>query len=234
MNTARMATDQSIDEPWRRLPWIVPLSVMLWVALLCGFSGLLGRSAGPPEPQFVRAQIFEMPVGGLHENDTHSAVAALPPPTKPITPRIPSPKPVPKVVPKEQPEQPAPTPMPETDTGSSSEATNSSSSVAGNAGSPSVANIRGESNHEGAQAMYAPLPKIPDDLREDVFQAEAVAQFTVANDGTMTVTLIKATANPRLNQIVLNTLKRWRFVPASRSGVAIDSVFEVRIPITVE
>lgn len=86
----------------------------------------------------------------------------------------------------------------------------------------------------GARALYAPLPIIPDDLRETDFRAVAVAKFKVLADGTATVVLIKATPSPRLNEVVLTALRRWRFFPAMRDGNAVDSEFEVRIPISVQ
>jgi protein TonB len=86
----------------------------------------------------------------------------------------------------------------------------------------------------GARAIYAPTPTIPDDLREDVMQTEAVAHFTVSFDGASEVTLAKPTSNPRLNQVLLDTLKQWKFFPAMKNGVALASSFDVRIPISVK
>ena len=86
----------------------------------------------------------------------------------------------------------------------------------------------------GARAIYAPTPTIPDDLREDVMQTEAIAHFTVSFDGASEVTLAKPTSNPRLNQVLLDTLKQWKFFPAMKNGVALASSFDVRIPISVK
>ena len=58
--------------------------------------------------------------------------------------------------------------------------------------------------------------------------------FKVAPDGTVEVTLAQPTPNPRLNQILLNVLKEWRFFPAMKDGIAINSEFDVRIPISVQ
>jgi len=82
--------------------------------------------------------------------------------------------------------------------------------------------------------MYAPKPVIPDSLREEAFQTVAVARFKVTYDGQVQVTLITPTENPQLNELLLETLKGWRFFPAMKSGVAIDSQFDLRIPISVE
>ena len=86
----------------------------------------------------------------------------------------------------------------------------------------------------GAHALYAPTPTIPDEMRENAFSAVAVAHFKVAPDGTVEVTLAQPTPNPRLNQILLATLKEWKFFPAMKDGIAIASEFDVRIPITVQ
>jgi periplasmic protein TonB len=233
-------TPALIDDPWRRLPWLAPLSIVVWLALLCGFSLLLRRAATTPELQPISAQIVEVPVGGLQENTP--AVSAAPPPQEEPAPReIVLPKPVKKLSPREKnekkekpPPQAAAEPnaqssaQPQTATAPSPNAGTGSSLPGANPG------LRGGTDHEGARAIYAPVPKIPDDLREEVFQAEAIARFNVSYDGAVTVSLVKSTSNPRLNQIVLDTLKQWRFTPAVRAGVSIDSVFEIRIPITVE
>jgi periplasmic protein TonB len=104
--------------------------------------------------------------------------------------------------------------------------------VPGAAGSGGGAGLGSDSS--GARAMYAPKPTVPDDLRENAFSAIAVARFRVSADGDVKVDLVKPTPNPRLNQILIETLKQWRFFPAMKGGVAINSEFEVRIPIAVQ
>jgi protein TonB len=75
---------------------------------------------------------------------------------------------------------------------------------------------------------------IPDELREEAIQTEAVARFNVSFDGISEVTLEKPTSSPRLNEVLLETLKQWKFFPAIKNGIAIPSSFEVRIPISVQ
>ncbi len=104
--------------------------------------------------------------------------------------------------------------------------------IGGGTGSGSGVGIGSDS--AGARAMFAPTPTIPDDLREGAFSTMAVAHFRVSPEGNVEVTLIKPTPNPRLNQILLDTLKQWKFFPAMKNGIAIASEFEVRIPIAVQ
>jgi periplasmic protein TonB len=232
-----------LDEPGRRFVWVAPLSITIWAALLLLFSLLLEQTAPPlPELKPVEAQIVELPptVAGLQ--------GAPAPPVAPLTPKprvevkrkivrlfrphkartIPELAPSPLGVRKAPAEsEPAPSAPPSKAT--TGEATNGPPNESGSGGS----SARGSDNL-GARAIYAPVPEIPDDLREEIFAAVAVAHFEVTYDGTVKVSLIKPTSNPRLNEIILETLKQWRFFPAMKAGVAIDSAFDVRIPISVQ
>jgi protein TonB len=233
-----------LDEPARRLLWIIPLSIAVWAALLSVFSLFLTRTTVPHEDLApIEARLVEIPhdVAGLQGNG-----GAI----NPAAPAIPHPKPAPIVKPHPvvHVKKVAPLPpvirspygteksttapgveeKPGAAAGSAPESGESSSGTGegsgGGIGSDTV----------GAHAIYAPTPVIPDDLREDVMQTEAVARFNVSFDGTSVVTLEKPTSSPRLNQVLLDTLKQWKFFPAVKNGVAIVSSFEVRIPISVQ
>jgi periplasmic protein TonB len=90
------------------------------------------------------------------------------------------------------------------------------------------------SGGNGPEPIYAPAPTIPDDMRDEVLEAVAVARFQVSSNGTFVVSLTKPTDFSRLNDSILETLRTWRFHPASRNGVAIDSDAQVRLLITVQ
>jgi periplasmic protein TonB len=77
------------------------------------------------------------------------------------------------------------------------------------------------------------VPRIPDDLRQDIFETFALARFHITPDGRTEVTLTTPTSNTRLNQVLLAALKQWHFFPALKKGKTIASEFEVRIPIMV-
>jgi periplasmic protein TonB len=85
-----------------------------------------------------------------------------------------------------------------------------------------------------ARLLSQPLPVLPDDLREVAYQAVAVARFVVHGDGSFDVELVKPTQNPRLNQILLETLRKWRFFPAMENGRPIESHQDVRIHFNVD
>ncbi len=232
-----------LDEPGRRLLWIVPLSIAVWILLLSVFSLILSRPAVPHEELTpIEARLVEIPkeVGGLQGNGggvLHPA-AAIPHPkaapvvkphvkkVAPLAPVIRSPNGIEKNTAAPSVEE-----KPGAGAGSTSESSESDSSDTGEGGGGGGGI---GTDTVGARAIYAPTPVIPDDLREDVIQTEAVAHFNVSFDGVSEVTLTKPTSNPRLNQVLLDTLKQWKFFPAVKNGVAIPSSFEVRIPISVQ
>ena len=77
------------------------------------------------------------------------------------------------------------------------------------------------------------MPQIPDALRRHRIDAVAVVRFSVAPDGSTTVELREATDDPRLNQVLLEGFKRWRFFPALAHDRPVASILELRVPIEV-
>ena len=86
----------------------------------------------------------------------------------------------------------------------------------------------------GARAIVRPIPQIPDDLREEAFNAVAVVRFHIAADGTAAFELAKPTPNPTLNRLLLEKLREWRFFPAMREGKPVASNQDVRITFEVK
>ncbi|CAE6721670.1 hypothetical protein R20943_01577 [Paraburkholderia aspalathi] len=84
-----------------------------------------------------------------------------------------------------------------------------------------------------AHAIAQPLPELPDDLRDQAYQTVATARFAIHVDGSVDVELIKPTSNPRLNQILLETLRKWRFFPAMQAGHPIESRQDIRVHFNV-
>ncbi len=245
MNGAVQTASPFLDEPWRRLAWITPLSIAIWAGVLLGFAMVLKQTAPPlPELKPIEARIVELPppVGGLQ-----GGPAAAP---HPVAPAPPKPKPHVevrrKVIPlahphKERiiPEAPPSFAGTRKEAPAESSASTKSATTAGSTESSGAPQEKGGgsglgSDSLGARAIYSPVPKIPDDLREVAFEAVAVAHFEVSYDGSVKVMLSKPTSDPRLNQILLSTLEQWRFFPAMKGGVAIDSAFDVRIPVSVQ
>jgi protein TonB len=88
--------------------------------------------------------------------------------------------------------------------------------------------------NSGAMAIIRPMPQIPDDLREEAFSSIALARFHVAADGSAEVELARPTPNPRLNRILLDSLKKWRFMPAIRDGKPVATTEEIVVKMEVK
>ncbi len=240
IGVANSSRAPALDDPRGRMLWIVPLAIALWLVILAGFARVLEQSIPPaPEPTAVEARIVELPPQAS-AGPAASAPAATPPRALQRPAPIAHPRPVPRRRPVVRPAPPSPSgtarpvahPQPapaaaSAPSGSAKTSPKPNANASGNGG----AGIGGDA--AGARAIYAPVPTIPDDLRQDAINAIAVAHFIVKADGSDEVVLSQPTANPELNQVLINTLKEWRFFPAIKSGVAIDSEFDVRIPITV-
>lgn len=91
-----------------------------------------------------------------------------------------------------------------------------------------------KSDNHGAVVIYQSMPKIPDDLRREAFNTYAMARFNIAADGSATVELLTPSQNPRLNHLLLEALKTWRFTPATDNGRAVASTFDIRVRFAVE
>jgi periplasmic protein TonB len=256
--TAHLPRLPDFDDPWRRLPWVTLVAVTIWIALLAAFAFLLQRTGPQPsELKPLEAQIIELPpeVGGLaggggggasHAAGTRAPNAAATPAKPKVAPPVPPVVHRKKLAPPPLPVSPngtattsaaAPAPAPGgAASGAGSEGSSEAGGSAGTGGGSGSGTGSGGlgSDNLGAHAIYAPVPEIPDDLRENAIQTVAVAHFRVTYDGAVTVSLATKTENPRLNQILLDTLKEWRFFPAMKNGVAIDSEFDLKIPITVQ
>jgi protein TonB len=225
-HAVRFADPLPLDEPWR-LAWIAPLAVFFWMGLLLIFALMLKETAAPPpENNPIEARIIEIPpTAGLQSSPPRAPVA----PSKPVPKR--SVPPHPHV---SRPRPIAPVAPPSITGTAKSEASPASTPASNDTGAEQNEANLGGTDSTGARAIYAPVPEIPDELRENALNAVAVAHFKIDPEGKVEVSLVQPTENPRLNELLLDTLKQWRFAPAIKGGVAMQSEFDIRIPITVQ
>jgi periplasmic protein TonB len=201
------------DRPWERLRWILPSVILAWAIFLWALGFLLERRT-LPAPQPIDATLIELPA----EPPPAEARRVEPPPRAPQPreplksaepERLPEPAPEPALVPQASAAPPAP--------------------AAPVARPPAPV----DSGRAAARVLYQPLPVIPDDLRDQAIEMEALARFDIKADGTATVVLVQPTPIPALNRIVLGTLATWRFFPALEGGRPVASTQEVRIKLQV-
>ena len=159
-----------------------------------------------------------------------AGLVELPPSPQPQTPRpraesqpLPQPKPI-KTVP---PRQPVAAPHPP------QAVTEPPPSVAPSP--PPVAQDDSLSGGTGAaRAIVQPAPVIPPELRRHAVDLVAIVRFAIAADGGATAQLEEATPDPRLNQVLLDTFRRWRFFPATEHGKPVASTLTLRVPVRIE
>jgi protein TonB len=247
-----MKTLRSMDSPWRRLPWTLPTALLLWAIALWGLAYFMGKpTSRQVEPPPIDAQLIEQPVSPATQSIQPKPPAA-----------VHQPKTLPTVRPQKTPVMPQASPRTEQNpithkTEAISNAPAASAPVGASAapgegragaavitspnGSAQIGSYGGKgSSHgnmnanSGARAIFRPMPQIPDDLREGAFNSAALARFHIAIDGSVTVELAKPTPNPRLNRVLLNTLNKWRFIPAIKNGKVEASTEEIVIKIEVK
>ncbi|HEY9156836.1 hypothetical protein [Candidatus Binatus sp.] len=218
-----------LQSPWRRFGVSIVASVLSCALMLAGFAEILISQRPTPAPRRVaiEATLVEpakpIPVAPIL-HPAHRKTLAL---IKPRKETAPAPA-------HEAPQNREPAALPASTSGGivTGRATVPSESEASGAGRGTLEG--GASESIGAHALYAPTPQIPDDLRENVFSALAIAHFAVDRDGQVQVTLVQPTSSPRLNQVILASLRTWKFFPATRDGIAVASEFDLRIPIAVQ
>jgi protein TonB len=203
------------DNPWRRLRWTAPASVVAWALILGTFIWLINEPVVRPEaPEVIDAELIEEP-----------------PPAAKAEPEPPKPAPMKPSQPQLQPRTTTTPPAVETPVDSTPPTP--AAPTASIPPTPPKENtaVATDSN---ARAIYRPTPTIPDDLRDEAFSAAALARFDVAADGSVTVVLVKPMQNPRLNRLLLESLKTWRFFPQLKDGKPVPSSQEIVVHFEVK
>lgn len=214
-----------LDGPRFRSSVAILIAFAAWMILLAQVVSRLSLPLADtplPEQPTIEMRLVEIaPPPAVKQALAHNEPAAAPVHPRPnpapvhtIQPRLPpSPAIENPVVKAENPSAPAPNTGPEPTPSESEKPAAPSSST--------------------ARVINQPMPALPDDLREDAYQAVAIARFNVHADGTVDVELSKPTPNPRLNALLLDALRKWRFFPAMRDGRAVESHQDLRVHFNV-
>ena len=226
------------DSPQIRIALAVLVALVVWIGFLFQLGSWLGTSPSvrvpdkPLEMRVVELDPPKAPVANPSPAPIAPAKPRQPADSRPhvsaqarTTPPVPS-KPDMRSAQSVPPAQSAPTvqepkPAAEPPAGPSSEERANATPSATSSGDAT------------ARAIAQPLPELPDDLRDQAYQTVATARFAIHVDGSVDVELIKPTANPRLNQILLETLRKWRFFPAMQAGHPVESRQDIRVHFNV-
>ncbi|HYS67633.1 MAG TPA: energy transducer TonB [Paraburkholderia sp.] len=228
------------DAPKVRIALAIVLAFLLWFVFLLKLGEWLGTPSAAPiadRPLEMRVVELETSVAApvAKTARTAPAPAASPRPPKPAEPPRRSLQqhaaPAIKSNPATQsiaPLQPAPT---TSESKPVAEATShaATSSDEKQSATPSATS----SGDTAARSISQPLPELPGDLREQAYQTIATARFVIHVDGSVDVELIKPTPNPRLNQILLQALRKWRYSPAIQGGHPVETRQDVRVHFNV-
>ena len=231
---AELAFGAGQENSWGRLGWIVPTVLLGWLALLWILGLLLVRQPAPALPKPIDAMLIDLPEEhappAVENTERLSSSVVAAPPVRP--------KPIEKAAPPK--EEPARTPEVNDSPSPPQPISTPTAAIAAPAPRQEQPSPRQDTSQNaldtarsGARAIFTPLPRIPDELRDEAMRTEALARFDIRPDGTATVELVQPTQNPALNRIVLDTLKTWRFFPAMDNGRPVASTQEVRIHLEV-
>jgi periplasmic protein TonB len=244
----------------RRLVVATLLATAAWTFFLTHsrwlFSGDEPVTKRRPDPIDVQLVELPQPQPQSQQAAASNSVSAKPrqatsrPPARPVTrqPRVverqpevahpppekrdiarPTPQPAPETA-QQTPASPPATPAQPVQTADARPAASNASSSAAEQPTPGHSDAPASGP---ARVVAQPLPELPDDLREEGYQFVAMARFVIHADGTFDVQLIKPTPNPRLNQLLIVTLRKWRFAPATESGHPVESHQDVRVHFNV-
>ena len=84
------------------------------------------------------------------------------------------------------------------------------------------------------KAVFSPEPIIPEHLHEQCFKSCCIAKFLVAPSGKSSVQLISTSGSEEVDEITLETLKRWKFKPATLDGSPVEGSKKVQVEFKVE
>jgi len=90
------------------------------------------------------------------------------------------------------------------------------------------------STYKIAEPSYHPEPEISPELHEQCFKSSCVAKFVIKKDGQTSVSLLSSSGSQEVDDIALNTLRHWKFKPATLDGQAVDSSRKIKVEFEVE
>lgn len=77
------------------------------------------------------------------------------------------------------------------------------------------------------------LPEIPSELRTQTLATQVTVQVSVDESGASSVSLVSSCGNERLDKLVLDAVKKWKWNPAVAEGVPIPALFQYTVKLKV-
>ncbi len=82
-----------------------------------------------------------------------------------------------------------------------------------------------------AVLVSQPKPVLPDDVNFDDIHSNFFALFTIRADGSTDVKMVSSTGDSRVDQIVLDTARQWKFRPATLGGKPVLSYERLEVEV---
>jgi len=82
-----------------------------------------------------------------------------------------------------------------------------------------------------AVIVSQPKPVLPDDVNFDDIHGSFFALFTIHADGSTDVKMVSSTGDSRVDQIVLDTARQWKFRPATLGGKPVLSYKRLEVEV---
>lgn len=76
-----------------------------------------------------------------------------------------------------------------------------------------------------------PKPVLPDDVNFDDIHSNFFGLFTIHADGSTDVKMVSSTGDNRVDQIVLDTVRKWKFRPAILNGKPVQSFERLEVQV---
>lgn len=94
--------------------------------------------------------------------------------------------------------------------------------------------LQSESKHVEACVLENPKPEIPSEMKSEAFKTTCTCRFHIEPTGKFEVKLLEGTHNEEIDRIVVATLKKWKFKPASVDGNPVASTRKLKIELEIE
>jgi periplasmic protein TonB len=240
--TAGLPPASSLLEPDRRQATLVALAVLLAHA---GLLAWLQTGTGPVQPPQLATVVTMELLASSPAPAQASKPVPQPEPRQPAKPK-PAPRPAQQPASKPLPKpsavtQAEPSPLPASATsvtpaaasGTTAAAPAASATAATGTASPSPARV--ELPSASADYLNNPKPAYPPLSRRLREEGKVVLRVLIGTDGTAEQAEIRSSSGyERLDQAALQTVLRWRYVPARRNGVPEAMWFNVPINFVLE
>jgi TonB family protein len=90
------------------------------------------------------------------------------------------------------------------------------------------------SDYKNAEPVFSPEPEISPELKEQCFKSCCIAKFLIKADGNTSVQLLTSSGSQEVDDIAVETLRRWKFHPAKLDGVPVDSTRKIKVEFEIQ